>query len=1283
MNNININIMGAYLTQDDNFAPNGVHLRWNLPKNINPHEDYSFEIFRRQSLSEDVSLLKGFLETVGSVDNMDSSLVDIIEEDSKILLQFKEPLVYLKFSISSSNQPIEHRRGRTPYSHRIRPKTKQKASMKVYNKNIEVATVNDLNTLIVNNIQFDAILLDLKNSEVNRVEFLTVHEYCASESWTSLNNVKKVIDEDEIPKRLYGVKNRYTLDSSSYDKKFKSLMREYNNQSDTNSNISINLGSNVDDFRKIIHIAATDPNMARILGLYYVDTKADPSECYDYKIVYTATEECGLVLNINGITESLEVPLSLEAKQAKGFTWNGRKPFAKVDLFWKPLVWSRNKVQPLYYDLKRDEELITSDAPIPSYMQKDSDDNALKHLFSDEPLEMGNYSYQTRSIDIFGRVSSYVKKEQGEIKLEDLLPPPPPTRLKAAVVKEDSNHTGIFSFEYGYNQRKVAPDTKSIQLYWRENSLMISEITEVSNYQDFDENKKVEFNNLNHDELIAFIGGTIARHSRRKILNGITSDVKIGKSQRQSYRIIDVDGEGVIIKGTLSDETFLLNDTCELRSAKENRANWMKLSRNIELNKVSESTFKSLSDVKVKLKGMYKNPEYGNYELCTDLDILEPDIFKDYKIGDNIIKYSTPGVYGEESLHLSVHFGVDNISTLNVDEEYTLQDNEDNHDDENRIQVLKCDSIIEFNVLGGEIAFEFTDDGEIPKDKVIIARVVGHQKSTDSLLVKLSKDNLAKLNTVSDVTCTHYAPYMIKEQKIDIFASEPEPTPNQPYWVNSSETQVLKGYIAASATDDQDNESELSLPVEVSTIKPAEFPELKAPKPETINENKGWATPPDLDGKSLVKLNWEGEVQGCHLEFARVLDSTLMMGVKNSWINGVDIEAPMVPVLPSVFGSIDSNSIKIMSNESVQVVFTPKEETMDINTLLNGRVKIKTKPKENLNDCVKEVKIREFSIFKITNILKNNLEEDTLILTPVNGESAEFTNGELDLASCIVDVLPNFDKLSKMDSFLKILANHKFENDLYSIISKVPITIEGNVTTFIDEIPGIGSNRFFYKVRLVDVADNRSKWSPCSMPVYQLDTTAPEAVKNLEVSNLKNASRLLNWDVSDEKGLYGYNIAGDEIAKEELSYKQQSRPLEQILFSKNICFELENIDETNKEKKIEEKLDSLELSITNASVEVSPAYDYIYDDDSNLLQIKGIFFYEEQVGNFIVTIITKEGEIYTTEAFDRNRYSYILQPEDATEIYAVKKVSYNNNEIVIKSKKVEIPEKITQGASNG
>jgi hypothetical protein len=131
---------------------------------------------------------------------------------------------------------------------------------------------------------------------------------------------------------------------------------------------------------------------------------------------------------------------------------------------------------------------------------------------------------------------------------------------------------------------------------------------------------------------------------------------------------------------------------------------------------------------------------------------------------------------------------------------------------------------------------------------------------------------------------------------------------------------------------------------------------------------------------------------------------------------------------------------------------------------------------------------------------------------PVDGPCV--VEGPLDYAGAPADV----------EALRALAAQHA---DAFGLATGVPIA----ETRFVDEVPGIGGGRFFYRVRAVDAAGNRSAWSPVSAPFFQVDTTAPAAPEQFHVEAGDRSAALMWRRVVDgrERSFAIYRVAPETL----------------------------------------------------------------------------------------------------------------------------------------------------------
>ena len=86
---------------------------------------------------------------------------------------------------------------------------------------------------------------------------------------------------------------------------------------------------------------------------------------------------------------------------------------------------------------------------------------------------------------------------------------------------------------------------------------------------------------------------------------------------------------------------------------------------------------------------------------------------------------------------------------------------------------------------------------------------------------------------------------------------------------------------------------------------------------------------------------------------------------------------------------------------------------------------------------------------------------------------------------------PDYSRVSGA-AVLRALAGKPGNEHAFALVTGTPITAR----TFRDELPGRGSNLFFYRVRGVDPAGSVTSWSPVSVPIRLVDTTPPAVLSD-------------------------------------------------------------------------------------------------------------------------------------------------------------------------------------------
>ena len=168
--------------------------------------------------------------------------------------------------------------------------------------------------------------------------------------------------------------------------------------------------------------------------------------------------------------------------------------------------------------------------------------------------------------------------------------------------------------------------------------------------------------------------------------------------------------------------------------------------------------------------------------------------------------------------------------------------------------------------------------------------------------------------------------------------------------------------------------------------------------------------------------------------------------------------------------------------------------------------------------------------YQITGAERASGDMITLLLVPL-GAPDPISTGERGT----IQTPPDYSRIAVRDAKLRQLAEKKiivdgFEttpnDEAFGMATGAPISQrpspDPHPLAFRDEVAGIGRNRFFYRVRAVDAAENRSDWSAVSVPFRQVDTSAP-GVPSLRAVPGPREVRLV-WQASDDKTVTAYRL---------------------------------------------------------------------------------------------------------------------------------------------------------------
>jgi hypothetical protein len=400
------------------------------------------------------------------------------------------------------------------------------------------------------------------------------------------------------------------------------------------------------------------------------------------------------------------------------------------------------------------------------------------------------------------------------------------------------------------------------------------------------------------------------------------------------------------------------------------------------------------------------------------------------------------------------------------------------------------------SVPGGEIAFDETRGAEtITRVARVISGAV-NGAGTFSFLARFASAEAADL-IQSGVRIRYYAPYRISVSvtlQNDSDASIRLPIP--------ADAGSRTAYVAVTAADERGNESPISTPAHFAVFKPKPSGIPTRPYPCLIGPSaeEGYATPPDRLGRATICLRWAvGAVSpatGLRYEVARALDNGIVAAHMRNWHLGkpdADVQAPMAR------GGVDGAISGIEFDDArglYRVTFEPNATVDEPLAFRQGRLS------------------RNGRWFEVTFVAAAAGGDLELLLRSASADGP--TAG-----AARIEAPPDYASVRNDNAALLQLAERNPE--AFGIVTGMPVP----QTEFTDEVAGIGSNRFFYRVRAVDAAENRSGWSPISVPFHQADTTPPHAPGPLQVVAGDRVITLI-WPVPSDAGINNYRIFRSE-----------------------------------------------------------------------------------------------------------------------------------------------------------
>ena len=236
-------------------------------------------------------------------------------------------------------------------------------------------------------------------------------------------------------------------------------------------------------------LSIMDPNIAQILGLYYIDTQIQPGKKYDYRIKANygaAKAHCGTVYQLGGDFDPLPALEGLEAEQANDSFFQFDKTLSRfeqqgaVQLHWRKPAYP-GKTDPVSYFMVREpngklefsggkrkvDTTYTHDGLLGLLVLPLQDKEKTEfHQYNDARVKVESnayeLSYQLFGVDAYGRAGPPTK---AKCLIRDLSVPAAPVSLRITERSTGSSTKQFLQFKYGPFQYLRDPDAAKFMIH--------------------------------------------------------------------------------------------------------------------------------------------------------------------------------------------------------------------------------------------------------------------------------------------------------------------------------------------------------------------------------------------------------------------------------------------------------------------------------------------------------------------------------------------------------------------------------------------------------------------------------------------------------------------------------------------------------------------------------------------------------------------------------------------------------------------------------------------------
>jgi hypothetical protein len=865
-----------------------------------------------------------------------------------------------------------------------------------------------------------------------------------------------------------------------------------------------------------LHLAALDPNIARMLISYWVD--GSPGDFLYMVAAYYAPSKTligyGFAFTRNAAsTPKIHEPVT--ARQLPGIDYRNTRPHGRVGLLWDRENGDyRNPAKPVFVDVERrldgHSELLTKDAPALI-------GSGTGQCFRDSLPAGVKVRYGITPIDIFGRRGPGINSDIVEVG--DLEAPVAPKQIRAIIEQngfpwqEPARRKDPYirqgelraTAEFGEAQRRASPDAAKIRWRWRAGPLPENSTSPA------------DWTLLATENLSPPLQGKLAWTP-----GDLPTEFKLPVKEVRPVGTIETQRIAERISPIFTRASDLTPDAAHAES--------------------------------------------GLLEIIIDRPLLEPGLFDGYRI------VTGQGDVPVMGTHAGIAAGTDNFRLMRAARLVVAQSPASGtilpgdtitlrnpfHLNEAAIQTMlknpgtthvemptplvrvrlqKAPGTVHMKAVGGEVAIDYhylaiagteTASAKIhpvdaavvnahKRETIIVGRLVSDLKSDGSsstFILRLKPADFLRVmligayNQQITTTARFHAPNVLPTQTIGINGAGGD---IQLFMPPGKRFTAI--YLTATTVDTGGKESgRVAAPFEMRVVNPPPVAVPEAPYPSAGGKLAlyGEASPPDYSGRSTVRIAWDGiasdsaSPHAVRYELGRSLDTGIIASDRNRWLRGdsTDHFAGLgITVTPETQGRLRAGIIADPGRGNFRVVLKDLDTPGGNDPAgLKGRIRITHTFHDPQGNGVFETQITH-------RLLKTVVSggETTFLCRPFF-ELEEGSLGEIqDGAAFTAQTAPDYSAVLSDDNRLRQLADLRYtggplegegrNESAFGVVTGMPVA----GTEFVDTIPGIGRNRFFYKVRAVFPGEIRSAWSSVSVAFRQADLSKAELPEILQM----------------------------------------------------------------------------------------------------------------------------------------------------------------------------------------